>query len=226
MGVLISSGKVDVLIDGLHEYYGPEYLHTPGTEIQSIMAQTGPYSKLRIATFTHYHRDHYSAGLASSFLKVSRDNRVIGSPQVIDSLSKDRTIDAWNRNGVAFRDTAARFTIESFNIPHVSPQRHSKVQNVAYVVQTAGIKILHIGDAERDTVAFSRFRNAGIDVLVSPIWFLTSDEGRRIILDIIKPRTVIATHISPRETQSLEHYRLPGMQTHFFSTINQAVKVL
>ena len=37
MGVFISSGKLDVLIDGLHDFYRPDYLNTPVAELQKMV---------------------------------------------------------------------------------------------------------------------------------------------------------------------------------------------
>jgi hypothetical protein len=61
--------------------------------------------------------------------------------------------------------------------------------------------------------------------MIVPVWFLMNKEGIRIIKETIKPRTVIATHISPDEKQTMDKYKLPGIETFFFTTINQAVKI-
>ena len=223
MGVFISSGKLDVLIDGLHDFYRPDYLNTPVAELQKIFQRSGAYIKLGIALFTHFHRDHFSASLTKSFLEASPAHKAGGAPQVVDSLPINQTINAWNRDSIIFSDNSADLKIKSFNIPHTGQQRHSQVQNVAYLLEISGKYILHIGDAETDAAAFEKLKRRKIDVMVVPLWFLMG-EGRQIIADI-RPRTVIATHISPRETQSLAEYAIPGVKTYFFTTINQAVKI-
>ena len=223
MGIFVSSSEASILIDGLHEYYGPGYLNPPGSEISKILHQGTPYTGLANVLFTHYHRDHYSAHLSKGFLQSSEKNRVIGAPQVIDSLPVSQTVNAWNKNALLFTDTAQRLSVFGFDIPHTWPQRHSKVQNVAYLIDLDQLTILHIGDADTDTSAFSRLKLGRVDAMIVPIWFLMNKEGIRIIREIIKPGRVIATHISPVDSRGIEKYRLPGIETHFFTVMKQAV---
>ena len=223
MGVLVTSPKVSVLIDGLHEYYGPGYLNPPGEEVSKMIGGQGGYNQLNFAIFTHFHRDHYSAKLAGDFLRSSAKNRVAGSPQVTDSLPAAQVMSAWKRNSLLFNDTSSGLSIYAFDVPHTGPQRHSKVQNIAYLVRSGKLNLLHIGDAHTDPSAFRKLPLGKIDVLVVPVWFLMNKEGKEIIEDIIKPHTVIATHISPGQESAARQYKLTGITTHFFAVINQAV---
>ena len=91
MGVLISFPTRSVLIDGLHEFYRPAYLPTPPAELQKIVSRKDPYANLKLALFTHYHKDHYNAMLASKFLDISKENVVIGSNQVVRARHKLHT---------------------------------------------------------------------------------------------------------------------------------------
>ena len=223
MGVLITGEEVSVLIDGLHEYYGPAYLNPPQEELIKMISGQGVYDRLNFALFTHFHRDHYSANLARRFLRAFPSRRVAGAPQVIDSLAAGQVLSAWNRNGLLFNDSASGFAIYSFDVPHTWPERHSKVQNVAYLVKSGKSNLLHIGDADTDVSTFRKLHLGKIDVLVIPAWFLMNKQGKEIIEKIIKPHTVIATHISPGEQESVRKYKLTGIRTHFFTTINQAL---
>jgi L-ascorbate metabolism protein UlaG (beta-lactamase superfamily) len=225
MGILITSPKTSVLIDGLHEYYGPSYLNPPDAEVRKILNRNQPYSNLDLVLFTHFHKDHYSEKLAKDFLQSSARNRVIGSPQVIGSLPGANTVNSWNKNAVLLTDTVSGVVVHGFNIPHVWQERHSTVQNVAYLIKLNNATTFHVGDADTDIAAFSRLKPGKVDVMIVPVWFLMNKEGIRIIQEIIKPGTVIATHISPDESQAMDKYKLPGIETFFFTTINQAVKI-
>lgn len=225
MGVLVSAKNQSVLIDGLHEFYREAYLPPPATETEKIFSRKTPYSNLGIALFTHFHKDHYSTSLSKQFLSVDKNNLVIGPSQVVDSLTAGRTINAWNKNGQIFRDTANELHIEAYNIAHTWPERHSSVQNIAYLLKTGQTTLLHIGDADIAPGNFSRFASESITVLIVPVWFLTDKKGIDIITGIIKPKVVIATHISPQETRSLDQYKIPGITTYFFRTINEEVGV-
>ena len=222
MGILISSLNTSVLVDGLHEYYGPDYLNPPVVEVNKILGRQAPYANLNLALFTHYHRDHYSAKLARDFLRSSSGRYVAGSQKVIDSLAAAQVINAWNRNGLLFKDSASELSIYSFDLPHTGPQRHSKVQNIAYLVKFGKSGLLHIGDANVDLSSFKKLHVGMVDVMVVPVWFLMDKEGKEII-DHIKPHTVIATHISPVRQNDVSKYKLSGIKTYFFTVINQAV---
>ena len=225
MGVLVTCPKVSVLIDGLHEYYAPAYLNPPAEEVSKMISGQDGYNQLQFAIFTHFHRDHYSAKLAKDFLRSSAKNRVAGSPQVTDSLPAAQVMRAWNKNTLLFDHSTSNLSIYAFDIPHTGPQRHSKVQNIAYVVRSGELNLLHIGDADTDPSAFRKLSLGKVDVLVVPIWFLMNKEGREIIQDIIKPHTVIATHISPGQQNAARQYQLAGTPIHFFTVINQAVTI-
>jgi L-ascorbate metabolism protein UlaG (beta-lactamase superfamily) len=225
MGVYIHTSKAAVLIDGLHEYYGPEYLNPPAPEVNKMITRQNSYNNLTLALFTHYHKDHYSVKLARMFLQSSLYSRVAGAQQVTDSLPAQQTIGAWNKNALIFRNDSSAISVYAFNVPHVWPERHSKVQNVAYIVRSGGISILHVGDAHTQPSAFNSFRTEKIDVMIVPIWFLMDDEGIKIIREIIKPAKVIATHISPNEKKGWDQYKLPGIDTHFFTRLNQLVQL-
>ena len=197
MGVLISNEKTAVWIDGLHEYYGPAYLNPPDSLLEKTFSKKRPFEKLKWLLFTHYHRDHFSKKLADRFLQLGTDHKVIGATQVVDSFSIKYVINAWNKNDEVVQDDNVSLRIKAFNIPHVWPQRHNKVQNIAYLVEIRGIRILHVGDADTDAAAFDRMGIGSVDVAIVPQWF-DSEKGRSII-EKLKPKKVIVTHIAPGE---------------------------
>ena len=196
MGVLISNDKTAVWIDGLHEYYGPEYLNPPDTMLEKVFERKGIFKPLQWLLFTHYHRDHYSANLIKRFLQLTPHHKVAGAPQVVDSFSASHIINAWNRNAVILNDTSFSLQVKAFNIPHTWPQRHAKVQNIAYLVELNNIRILHVGDADTDPEAFSRMQSESVDVMIVPSWFLENENAKKIIGQI-HPKKIIITHIAP-----------------------------
>lgn len=225
MGVLISSSNQAVLIDGLHEYYRPDYLPSQKEELAKLFSRKEPYTNVKMVLFSHYHRDHYSALLSKRFLQTAKENLVVGAPQVVDSLPGGQTINAWNKNRIIYNLQSNDLSVQAFDVRHTYQERHAKVQNIAYLVSIGEKKILHIGDADTDAAGFKPFEAASIDVLIAPLWFLTGEKGIYIITKMIKPKVVIATHISPNESRSFDEYKIPGVQTYFFRTINQAVQV-
>lgn len=220
MGILINSEKTAVWIDGLHEYYGQDYLNPPDSLLEKSFSGTGPFAPLKWLLFTHYHRDHFSKKLATRFLRIKQDAKVIAAPQVVDSFSVKVVVNAWNKNGQLIHDDAAGLRIYAFNVPHVWPQRHNKVQNIAYLVEINGVRILHAGDADTDEGAFERIGISSVDVAIIPQWF-DSEKGRSIIKKL-KPQKVIVTHIAPVE-KSAEDNVLKNQELIFFERIGQTV---
>ena len=220
MGVLISSEKTAVWIDGLHEYYGPEYLNPPDSVLEKAFSKTRPFDKLKWILFTHYHRDHFSKKLVNRFLKLGPGHKVIGAPQVVDSFSTKDAINAWNKNGEVTHDDEVTLRIKAFNIPHIWPQRHNKVQNIAYLVEINGIRILHVGDADTDADAFDRIGISSVDVAIVPQWF-DSEKGQ-LIIKKLNPKKVIITHIAPVERTGGNN-TLKKQETIFFERIGQSI---
>jgi L-ascorbate metabolism protein UlaG (beta-lactamase superfamily) len=222
MGVLISNEKTAVWIDGLHEFYGPEYLNPPDSLLEKVFSKTPPFNKLKWLLFTHYHRDHFSKKLVNQFLSLGADRKVVGAAQVVDSFPTKHIIDAWNKNSELIRDDEAGLQIKAFNIPHTWPKRHHKVQNITYLVEIAGIRILHVGDADTDATAFDRIGISSVDVAIVPQWF-DSEKGRPII-EKLKPKKVIVTHIAPGERTG-DNNALKKQEPILFEKIGQSVSV-
>ncbi len=197
MGVLIRGATGSVMIDGLHQRYGPAYLPTPDSVVAQVNRSVRPYDHLSALLVTHYHRDHFSAELVRGFLKASATKRVAGAPQVIDSLPPAQTINAWNQNRLVLADSGAGITIQAFDLPHTWPRRHARVQNIGYLVTIDGIRILHVGDADVDPEVFGRVTFGQIDVAIVPSWFIDGSGRSRIVTDQIRPARVIVTHLEP-----------------------------
>lgn len=220
MGVLISNNKTSVWIDGLHQYYGPEYLDTPDSLIQKAFARKDIFNQLQWLLFTHYHRDHFSTQLVKSFLQLADAIKVTGAPQVVDSFPLSNVINAWNRNNEILQDSASSLAIKAFDIPHTWPQRHAKVQNIAYLVEINGIRILHVGDADTDPDAFTRSKIGPVDVMIVPAWFPANEKGRSI-LQQSGAKKIIVTHIAPGENLKND-FAIGNAEVILFTTINQS----
>ena len=64
---------------------------------------------------------------------------------------------------------------------------------------------MHIGDADTAVENFEKFNldEEGIDVAFLPTWFLLGSDGRTVVREHIKPKHIIAVHISPSETKTI-----------------------
>jgi L-ascorbate metabolism protein UlaG (beta-lactamase superfamily) len=69
--------------------------------------------------------------------------------------------------------------------------------HVAWLVETSGRRILHLGDAKLSREEFEKFpwlAGLGIDLAFVPFWFLEDEEGVDIINRLISPGAVVFMH--------------------------------
>lgn len=211
MGVLLSSGGDAILIDGLHREYKPAYIFpSDSTTAQIIQGDYQDYGRIDMALITHYHRDHFDAGLSSAFLKANPNSYVLGAPQVIDKIRTKQEVKLGQLErqlkSIPYDDTVHSIKqntlkVEVFKCPHVNKARHASVQNLAYIIHVRGYSILHLGDSNWD-VASNALQNANlfeqkIDVAILPYWMLLDRASKEKVERLISPKKLIATHVPP-----------------------------
>ena len=77
--------------------------------------------------------------------------------------------------------------------------RHATIQNLGHIIKLGGKKLLHVGDADTSIENFEKFNldEEGIDIAFLPDWFLLYSEGQTLVREHIKPKQIIAVHVSP-----------------------------
>ena len=83
-GVLISSGGKQVLIDGLHREYGPEYAFLPTAERDKIENAKAPFDAIDLILVSHRHLDHFHPESVGLHLQNSPRAFLVSSQQVVD----------------------------------------------------------------------------------------------------------------------------------------------
>ena len=75
-----------------------------------------------------------------------------------------------------------------------------------------GKKLLHVGDADTAVENFDEFNldQEGIDIAFIPVWFLLYSEGQTIVREHIKPKHIIAVHISPADNDPVSEQIMQG----------------
>lgn len=204
MGVLISTEREAVWMDGLHKFYKPEYLPTGQKFIDDAKHHAGDFKLLQWLLFSHYHRDHFDAALTKEIISSSPSLKISGAGQVVDSLSGAYTKNAWNRNGsLNNAELESSVGVEAYNLQHTWPARHSSVQNIMFSVIVDGKRITHLGDSGDSDPAYGQKAFINADVLVVPYWLLLNENGKSL-LRTSKAKTIIATHIEPGAQLSVE----------------------
>ena len=207
MGVLVSAGGKQVLIDAIHREWKPTYLFPPADLLKALESAAPPYDALDLILVTHNHLDHFHPESMVLHLQNNPKATLVSPEQVVAEITKNAAgyesvksrvksaAPAWNEKTV-MDPGGIKLTI--LGLRHVN-LRHREVQNLGYIVEIAGRKVLHVGDAELSAENFAGFllNEENIDVAVLPVWFIDTAGGCEQVKKLIGAKRLIATHIPP-----------------------------
>ncbi len=88
-GVLISAGGKQVLIDGLHREYGPEYAFLPAADREKIETAKAPFDQIDLILVSHRHLDHFHPESIGRHLQHNSKAVLVSSQQVVDEVEKN-----------------------------------------------------------------------------------------------------------------------------------------
>lgn len=211
-GVLISAAGKQVLIDGLHREYQQAYAFLPPVEREKIETAKPPFDKIDLILVSHMHLDHFHPDSIGRHLHHNPKALLVSSQQVVDEVEKNFK----DYQSIRSRMTAATPTwkqkvamkvagidFEILRLRH-GTGRHASIQNLGHIIRLGGKKLLHIGDADTSVENFETFNldEEGIDIAFLPVWFLIGAEGQTLVREHIKPRQIIAVHITPADSES------------------------
>ena len=220
-GVLISSGDKQVLIDGLHREYERDYAFLPPAQREKIETAKIPFDNIDLILVSHRHLDHFHPESVALHLQHNTNAQLVTSQQVVDEIEKNFS----NYQAIKARVTAttpppqqkvamtvAGIDFEVLRLSH-GTGRHATIQNLGHVVKLGGKKLLHVGDADTAVENFEKFNldEQDIDIAFLPLWFLLYDAGQTIVREHIKPKQIIAVHISPADAAGVN----AKLQKHF-----------
>lgn len=212
-GVLIASGDKQVLIDGLHREYKPDYLFPP-PEMQAILENArAPYDKVNLVLVSHIHLDHFHPESIGLYLKGNPRATFASSQQAVDEVAKsfgeygkiraqiNPVTHEWKKSSEITRD-GIKVTFLGL---HHGGERFKDIQNLGHIIEIGGKKILHIGDADMTAENFASFGIAarGIDIALIPYWFLISKEGRGLVKEQFNPKSIVAVHVPPKDADEV-----------------------
>ena len=212
-GVLISADGKQVLIDGLHREYKPDYAFLPTAQREKIETAQAPFDKIDLILVSHLHLDHFHPESVGLHLKHNPKATLVSSQQVADEIEKNfkdyqaiksrvvRVTPQWKEK-VAMK--AAGIEFEVLGVRHVN-ERFRWIQNLGHLIKLGGKKILHLGDADTAVENFAQLKLAEerIDLAFIPDWFLLGKDGQTIVREYIKPKRIIAVHISPAQAEQV-----------------------
>jgi L-ascorbate metabolism protein UlaG (beta-lactamase superfamily) len=212
-GVLIAADGKQVLIDGLHREYQPAYAFLPSAEREKIETAKPPFDRLDLILVSHLHLDHFHSESVGLHLQHNSKAQLVSSQQVVNEVEKNFKSFAAIKARVTgvtppwkekVTMKAAGVDFEILGLRH-GTGRHATIQNLGHVIKLGGKKILHIGDADTSLENFEKLNldEEQIDIALLPFWFLVGSEGQTVVREHIKPRQIIAVHISPAESDKI-----------------------
>lgn len=215
-GVLLEKGDHKVLIDALFDGYFDDYMHPDKTLRSQMTNGQSPYDNVDIVLVTHRHRDHFETQVTGNFLKAHNESSFLSNYQVTDSLRLDyrdykaisRRIIGLDKTLTILENEVNGIRVTSFFIEHAGGRRDPPAENLCYIVDMKGTKVLHLGDADMD---ISRFETLGlhkynIDIALIPYWYMSDRNGREII-GLMEAENLVGIHY-PRAPSPLAYQEI------------------
>lgn len=203
-GVLIESKDQKVIIDALFDKYYEPYLHPTEEMLEHMIAGKAPYNDVNLLLSTHIHRDHFAPTVTGRFLKGHPETQLISSAQLAKSVAEDYAEGSAVSNQLEgiVRDTdihekeANGVKIKAFFIAHSGGSRTRNIENMGYVVELGGKRILHLGDSDMNPERFAALdlKSMNIDIALVPYWYMADETGVAIINDSIQPKHLLGIH--------------------------------
>lgn len=203
-GVLIESQGKKVIIDALFDKFYDDYLHPDEALLEKMISGAAPYNDVNLLLSTHIHRDHFAPTMTGRFLKGHPETKLISSAQLAKSVTDDYAEGASvgkQMEGIV-RDTQVHerevngIMVRAFFIYHAGGSRTQSIENMGYLVEINGTKILHLGDSDMNPDRFKALdlKSMGVDIAMVPYWYMADEAGIDIVKNLIAPKHLIGIH--------------------------------
>jgi L-ascorbate metabolism protein UlaG (beta-lactamase superfamily) len=206
-GVMLELGDKKVLIDSFCNSTIPLYKNPSAQTREQMILGISPFDKIDCLLVTHHHPDHFDPESVACFLKYQKNSFVVSTTEVISQISR-RLSNV--ESGRLIKPDTSGGDLESLQIKGIKIQpifmRHDgeeyrDVPNLAYLIETAGEKVLHVGDAKPIPENYNNLNLAAqnIDLLLAPFPYIGLPKGRQVIEKYIRPRKIAVIHLPIRE---------------------------
>jgi L-ascorbate metabolism protein UlaG (beta-lactamase superfamily) len=215
-GVIIEGGQSRIMIDGMVVEPYAIYGGLPAPSIPFFEAAGGAFAGIDLALVSHRHHDHNQPRFACAFMQASGETRIETSAQVLGLMREKcrkfvttsprvRQIDPQYDAHHVIEHSDARVTV--FPLSH-GTRKYARIQNYGHLVEVAGMKVLHIGDAAMTPADFERagLHQRRLDVALIPFWFFQPGPGAEVVRTYLDAPLKIAVHIPPGEMEEVKEY--------------------
>lgn len=205
-GFLIEAGGHKVLIDALTAQDPTYVLKTEALQRQLLRAEP-PFDDVGLVLTTHRHHDHFDPDAVSEYLLANPRARFISTPQAVERLRRahpawdvirDRVDARYPATGERIAIDGLPFSLELLRLHH-GLERRPSTENLGFLLDVGGWKVLHIGDTEATERDFAPYRLAEdeIDIALVPSWFFAREPWTGVIETSVAPRRLVAMHLAP-----------------------------
>ncbi|NOT08933.1 MAG: hypothetical protein HOP28_12110 [Gemmatimonadales bacterium] len=212
-GVVITDGAKTVIIDAMPPSFSvvinqitTSWIPAAAGLVSAIQNGTPPYDNISVAMVTHDHLDHWAIASTGSFLASHPQAQLIGPPQVVSNFPGNGQVSPLNPALFQSGETTIDgIRIKAFRMVHFSNfgLDFSSVQNLAFLVEIGGKKILHLGDADYTNENFAPFDfvNENVDVVILPAaTFKLNAANIGLVRTLIAADNIIAAHLETSMT--------------------------
>ena len=202
-GFLVDVGGTKILIDALYRAGVPGYV-VP-TKEQQTKTELGhePFDGVSLVLVSHVHSDHFDPNAVGRHMIRNPNATLVTTPQTVDLLQKNfrgysaistRVRGLYPREGEPMDVPLDGLSLTAMAMHH---GRDVPFQNLGFLVEVNGVKLLHVGDSQATHAELGRYSLAteGLDVAFVPFWYLLDADGVKMVREAISPEKVVPMHI-------------------------------
>lgn len=202
-GFLIECGGKKILIDALYRAGVPGY-DILSSELQNrIETAQAPFDGVDLVLATHVHNDHFEPIAVGRYLVSNPLASFVTTSQTVQRLQDEfrgfSAVSSRVRGIYPPEGDKIEVPVEGLKLTVMTLHhgRNIPFQNLGFLVEVDGVKILHLGDTQASHAEIGRYSLPAekIDVAFVPFWFLLDAAGLRMVREAIAPKTVIPMHI-------------------------------
>lgn len=214
MGVVISDGTRSVIIDAIPLDFSVvigqitvTWIPAAPGLVTAITNGTPPYGNIPVALVTHDHLDHWAIASSGTFLARHSEATLLAPPQAASNFPGNTRVTALNPALFESREvTVGGIRIRALRMLHFNNfgLDFSGVENLAFLVDIGGKRILHLGDADYTSQNFAPFdlTDAAVDVVIVPAATVkVIGANINLVRTLIAPGNILAAHLEASMTE-------------------------
>ncbi|MTI37935.1 MBL fold metallo-hydrolase [Fulvivirga lutimaris] len=204
-GIKISSKDREVFIDAFfdNEFEAFDFLSVD--TLKQIINQ-GKALRHSISLATHLHGDHFNPALTGEYLLLNPKSSFIAPQETISNFEKRfsgfaevtervKPVNIELHQQVALHLDWVKITI--IRLAHMGDSPWKEAENLAYLVELQGKKVLHVGDAllDEENLKALGVSKLNIDAVVLPLGQMMTKDQKELINEHIRSKQILAAHI-------------------------------